>query len=501
MGKKRKDNPVDDISSKVDRLNNEVRQHNENFDKNYKKRVWKIDYSKYLRGQPYDNFLNTVTNPSTKEGYRLKLYKVCEKLNTTTEELYLYSDELKNKKDTIELESKLRDIINKFKVENSSKEYDHHAGVIHLEFYAFKKFCDANRIKLNFDWLKLMLPKIDNKGSDKGYTKKQIASMLLVSDVRSRLIILIFATSAMREGALCNLRVQDITAMPEGATKEKIEGVKIVIYRGDKDQDFAFITPESYEALTAYLDARRELGEDITPTSPLLLRRIPKDRKKGWVETKCISESTIGNILVNVAVRAGIRKLSTDYTYSNRYTTKITTGFRKFAKTTMMGARNKNGTHKMNPYFADRLLSHKRRGGIPVARHYDESEIFEDYKRVIPDLTFSKEAEYKAKLDDATGKLEGVEHTKTYIKQKEKEMNERTEAQNKKIAELEHESLDLLKQMLMQNVKYEQTLGLAATDPEKFLQVIKDGRYAKILKQKLNPDEIEAQTAKVLMKK
>jgi integrase len=136
------------------------------------------------------------------------------------------------------------------------------------------------------------------------------------------LIILIFATSGMREDALAKLRIQDITALPKGNNVldylgnnneiDNVEGGKIVIYRGDKDQDYAFITPECYKALIAYLEARRELGETITLTSPLILKRIPRNKKKGWVVSKCISTSTIGNILVNVAVRAGIRKLSDD---------------------------------------------------------------------------------------------------------------------------------------------------------------------------------------------
>lgn len=447
MGRKRKGNLIDDIGSMVVKLNNDDNP-SENFEKNRQRRIWKHDYTKYLKGQSYENFISRINNPVTREDYRKKLFKLCERLEMTTEDLYQYSDELKTKKDKIELENKLRTIINKFKIDNDLKEFDPHSSIIHLQYYALKKFCEANRINLDFNWLKGLLPKIDNKGKDKAYTKDQIIKMISCSDYRSKTIILIFATSAIREGALCALRFQDITPLPEGATGSDIEGAKVVIYRGDKDQDFAFITPEAYEALAVYLDARRELGENITPTSPIILRRIPKDREKGWTETRCISESTVGAILVNVAVRAGIRKLSTEYTHSNRYTNKITTGFRKFAETTMIGARFKDGTHKMNPYIADRLLSHKRRGGIPVTKHYDQSEIFEDYKHVISDLTFSKEAEYKAKLQDASGKLEGIEHAKNYIQQKEKEFNKRWEEMEKRHIE----EMDWMKTALVNTV-------------------------------------------------
>ena len=100
-----------------------------------------------------------------------------------------------------------------------------------------------------------------------------------------------------------------------------------------------------------------------------------------------------------MAKDAGLRKLLSDsYKQNTRYINKITVGFRKFAETTMMEARNDDGTHKMNPYIADRLLSHSRRGGIPMTEHYDHSEVFEDYKRVIPESTFSKEEEYEGQI-------------------------------------------------------------------------------------------------------
>jgi hypothetical protein len=153
------------------------------------------------------------------------------------------------------------------------------------------------------------------------------------------------------------------------------------------------------------------------------------------------------------------------HTHSVRYTTKITAGFRKFCETAMIGARNKDGTKKIDPYTADRLLSHSNRGGIKMTKHYDESDIFEDYKHVIPDLTFSKEAEYKAKLDDVIGKLEGVEQAKTYIKQKEKEMNERMEELQAEMQEEVQREINIA-----MNVMQEKNMSakeLVKTDPNR----------------------------------
>ena len=48
--------------------------------------------------------------------------------------------------------------------------------------------------------------------------------------------------------------------------------------------------------------------------SPVIIGRLPaKMNSKKWSSTEGITESTISAICVNVAVRAGVRKLSEDY--------------------------------------------------------------------------------------------------------------------------------------------------------------------------------------------
>ncbi len=382
-----------------------------------------IEYGRYLSGQAYDNFIGEINNVVTKEKYNYWLYMLCEKLDITTEELYKYSNEFgSEKKDPSELERRMKRFINEFK--QPLQEYDPRWGIIHMQFYAFKSFCESNRIVLDFAWLKKSLPKKAKKGKDKAYTKDEIITMLAKTDERSRLIILLLATTGMRESALCGLRKRDISAKMN--SKDELEGAEIIIYKNDNEEDKIYCTPECYNAYLSYLNTRRELGENITAQSPVILRRIPPNKLTGWEETRTISRTTISAILTNVARDAGLRKLLSDsYKQNTRYINKITVGFRKFAETTMMGARSeKDGTRKMNPYIADRLLSHTRRGGLPMTENYDQSEVFEDYKHVISELTFSKEAEYKAKYEQAEVKLQSLEQVERYINQKEKEFTD-----------------------------------------------------------------------------
>lgn len=382
-----------------------------------------IKYERYLFGEAYENFVGGINNKVTKEKYIYWLYMLCEKLGLTTQDLYEYSNQFgSNKKDPLELENQIKQLL--IELKKPLEEYDPRFGAIHMQFYAFKSFCESNRIVLDFAWLKKSLPKRVKKGKDKAYTKEEIITMLAKTDERSRLIILLLATTGMRESALCGLRKGDISAITNN--KNELEGAEIIIYKNDNEEDKIYCTPECYNAYLSYMNTRRELGENITDQSPVILRRIPPNRSAGWQETKTISRTTISAILTNVARDAGLRKLLSDsYKQNTRYINKITVGFRKFAETEMIGARNdKDRTHKMNPYIADRLLSHSRRGGLPMTENYDQSEVFEDYKHVIPELTFSKEAEYKAKYEQAEVKLQSLEQVERYINQKEKEFTE-----------------------------------------------------------------------------
>lgn len=259
--------------------------------------------------------------------------------------------------------------------------------------------------------------------------REQIISMLNKGaiDARSKLIIYLLSTNGIREGALCRLRKRDISVFHDG--NGAVEGASICVYRGEPEEDTVFTTPEGYTAYENYLEERKNLGEEITPMSPVIIGRLPaKMNNKKWSTTEGISESTISAICVNVAVRAGERKLSEEY--DHRYVNKVTYGFRKHFETTILNAKNKDGTNKVDPYHCDRLLNHSRGGGLPLLKHYDRSgieEFFQYYKRVIPDLTLSKEAEYKVQLEQARGELRGVEQAKKYIEKKEKQMNDRME--------------------------------------------------------------------------
>ncbi len=52
--------------------------------------------------------------------------------------------------------------------------------------------------------------------------------------------------------------------------KGTLVAAKIIVYAGDREEYFSFITPESYNALKEWVDYRFEFGEKITKESWLM---------------------------------------------------------------------------------------------------------------------------------------------------------------------------------------------------------------------------------------
>ncbi len=73
---------------------------------------------------------------------------------------------------------------------------------------ALRRFCLANRINLNFDWIYSQIPKAEAQQiEDIPYTKDQILAMVNKASLPAKISILIMATGGPRIGALPTLRI------------------------------------------------------------------------------------------------------------------------------------------------------------------------------------------------------------------------------------------------------------------------------------------------------
>jgi site-specific recombinase XerC len=89
---------------------------------------------------------------------------------------------------------------------------------------AIYHFYDMNDITLNKKKIKMFKGECSRKVVDRAYANKEIKKILDVSDLRSKVIVLLMASSGIRIGGLPDMRIRNL---------EKINNIyKITVYEG-----------------------------------------------------------------------------------------------------------------------------------------------------------------------------------------------------------------------------------------------------------------------------
>ena len=254
-------------------------------------------------------------------------------------------------------------------------------STIHQTVAALKHFFEMNDAEDSISWSKIakISPKSKKTGSDRAPTTDEVRQMLQASDTRIRCIILVCSSSGIRVGGFEGLRWGDVKPIRKDS---QVLAAKVVVYRGSPEEYITFVTPECYEALLQYMDARRKAGENITKSSPLIRdswdsHLYRKYKSKNPATPSPVSAKTIANMMGTFLRRTNIRDAS-----GGMHEFKQVHGFRKYFKT--------NAERSMKTIDVEKLMGH-------AENYYKPSEeyLLEQYARAVPDLTISKEEELK----------------------------------------------------------------------------------------------------------
>lgn len=100
-----------------------------------------------------------------------------------------------------------------------------------------------NEIPLPWKKIRKRLPRVRKFADDRAPTMEEIREIIQYPDRRIEAIICTMASSGIRVGAWDYLRFKHITP-------RKIDGqivaAKLIVYAGEDDEHFTFITPEAY---------------------------------------------------------------------------------------------------------------------------------------------------------------------------------------------------------------------------------------------------------------
>ena len=278
------------------------------------------------------------------------------------------------------------------------------AGTLSNTVKAVRLLLEMNDVIFNWRKLRRLIPPVKRFANDRIPSREELLKMLDATDLRGRALTLIFISSGIREGAVESLKAGDVSATEVDG---KLVAGRLVAYSGDADQYVTFISPEAYNAMLSYLDYRRQNGENITKSSPLIRDLFDaknnvyaRHNKPDVNDARTLDGHAIrmlyNRLFYALGFRAGPRKRHEFSVHS----------FRKWFKTKAESA-------GMKPIEVETLMNHST-GITDSYWRPTENDMLQAYVKVVPSLSISKAAELEIKLEQEktlnSEKIASLEH-------------------------------------------------------------------------------------------
>ena len=338
---------------------------------------------------PYSLFLFAINSPTTKEKYVPRLNKFFEFINLSgnmQEKCITFVKNANNRPSWV-LGSVVKFL--QYNKERVTKNEITAATALN-SVKVIKLFCEMNEILLPWKRITRGLPKARRYADDRAPTLDEIQKIIEYPDRRIKAIVSTMASSGIRLGAWNYLKWKHITPIRR---QGKIIAAKILVYQGDPEQYFSFITTEAFLELEKWMAYRRKCGEDITGDSGVLRnvwdRNKGSKRKPGIITKPRMLQSTGVKRIMETALWAqGLRH--TLQVGKRRHEFQADHGLRKFFKTRCELA-------GMMPINIEILMGHS----VGISDSYyraTDAELLEDYLKATHFLSISKEHELEKEI-------------------------------------------------------------------------------------------------------
>ena len=338
---------------------------------------------------PYSLFLFAMNSPLTKQKAipRLKKFLIFNNLTGTIQEKCSTFSKKAKKEPSWAVGSVIKYLqIYKSRVER--KEIT--AATLNNEVKTIKLFCDMNEILLPWKRITRGLPKARRYADDRAPTLEEIRSITEYPDKRIKAIVCTMVSSGIRLGAWNYLKWKHISPIEKDG---KIVAAKIIVYQGDPEQYFGFITPEAFHELDKWITYRKQSGENITEDSWLMRNiwdRNKDSRRKPGIITKPrkLQAQGVKRIMETSIWTQGLR--SPLENGNRRHEFQTDHGLRKFFKTRCELA-------GMMPINIEILMGHS----VGISDSYyraTEQELLIDYMKAIDFLTINEENKLRKKI-------------------------------------------------------------------------------------------------------
>ena len=256
-------------------------------------------------------------------------------------------------------------------------------ATIRTHFAAIELFCIVNDIdSINFRKIRKMYPSTERKQGRNAWSTIDIQKMLeSTKELRTKTLIHFLASTGCRIGAIPDLKIGNLTEMPD-------ECLSVVFYEGTNDEYTGFLNPEAASYLRSYLEKRSTDGEKLDKNHPLFRERYGI----GIAKPRSISQPNLRTIIHRLVTSTILQREKTD----GRFDVMTIHGFRKRFNTVL----KLNKT--INPAIVEKLMGHKiALDGVYFTPTRDD--LFEEFKKGMSDLTISDSERLKSrnkKLED-----------------------------------------------------------------------------------------------------
>jgi integrase len=339
-----------------------------------------------FESDPYSLFIFGMNSPLTKQKYVPRLGKFFDFINLKGSIQETFAVKSKDEPSWV-----VGCVIKFLQMNKAGVERKEITAATALNYVkTIKLFCEMNDILLPWKRITRGLPKARRYADDRAPTIEEIRKIIEYPDRRIKGIVLTMVSSGIRLGAWDYLKWKHIIPIER---EGRIIAAKIIVYKGDPEEYFSFITPEAYYELEKWMSYRKASGENINEESWVL--RNVWNRNKGRRRTpgivtqpRKLESLGVKRIMETALWTQGLRhKLEPG---KRRHEFQADHGLRKLFKTRCELA-------GMMPINVEILMGHS----VGLSDSYyraTESELLDDYLKAIDFLTISEENRLRKKV-------------------------------------------------------------------------------------------------------
>lgn len=334
-------------------------------------------------------FEEYIQSEKTKENYEFQINKFCQWLGLDSWDGVITMD-------SSDLREKIEDYVILLKNKPVSSNY------IRAITFAIQSLCDSNE-KTDINWKKIrkLLGKKTKPKKTRPYTTEEVKLLMgATKGLRNKALMLFFASSGVRRGAIPDMRIRDLKQMQHDC-------LMVTVYPDTDEEYITFINKEASDYLSRYHKQRKYDGEEITPDSYVF--RNTYRRGKNLHTPKSLDEKSISNILVRAKGNAAID--------TEGIPNMLVHAFRRRFNTILKLVDN------ANPTLVERLMGHDQ--GLDNSYFQPtEEQLFEEYQKGMADLTIDDSERLLAERKLMQSQMSEIEQERHRTSILEKELAE-----------------------------------------------------------------------------